>query len=83
MIYPSSTNGSLHFGFKDGLPRTVSHDGTPLLTPLIPYLQAAGPNMPWPEMIGHTANETEMIQHAGPNGEFHVVSLNGKGNYSL
>jgi hypothetical protein len=83
MIYPSNTNGSLHFGFKDGLPRTVSHDGTPLLTPLVSSLQAAGPNMPWPEMIGRTAYETEMIQRAGPNGEFHVVSLNGKGNYCL
>jgi hypothetical protein len=53
-------------------------------SPLVPSLQATGPNMPWPEMIGGTANETEMIQRAGPNnGEFHVVSLNGNINYNL
>jgi hypothetical protein len=34
--------------------------------------------MPWPEMIGQAANGTETIQHAGPNSEVHMVSLNGK-----
>jgi hypothetical protein len=84
MIDPSNTNGSLHFGFKDGLPQTVSHDDTPLLAPaLLPSLQqAVGPNMPWPEMIGRTANDTEMIR-ADQNGEFRVVLLNSKGKYNL